>query len=706
MPYLDNAGAALPSKRQLDELSKFRNDMILANPHSRHSTALKTKQLMNSARLRVLQYFNASSDDYFVVFTYNTTHSLKIVAENFKFTRTKTEEVSEISNILYENQSQFAYLYDSHHSVIGLRNFVKNRVDSISCVSENAFENIPNTSNSLFVLTAMSNFCGKKYDLDNIAKLQEKGWSVCLDAASLVSTAPLDLKKYRPNFVALSFYKMFGYPTGVGALIIRKNSEQMIPKNSFAGGTVQSVEEDSFYFISKDLEDAYEEGTMNFHGIAAIQHGFDEIERCGGIKNIQNKTYSIAKQMFKMLSTKVHENGKQVVEIYSQNSSEFGTQDEQGAIITFNIKRPDGGYYGYNEVEKICAIFGIEIRTGCFCNIGACRKYLGISHEMIQNNQRQGKRCGDEMDLIDGKPTGAVRISFGRQSEEDDILVVENMIDNCFVGSMAQFSQVSTSLKIHNYSPEVVRLCAFPIKSCASETKDSFNLTERGFEYDRDFMIVQSGITLSLKTHPELCRISATISEDKSMLEIKAFGEMLEYPLKYSNNSEQERFVCRNKISTISCDEKTNKWLDNVLDMQNCQLVRVTNDSFKSFVNESPFLLINEASVHILSQIINIPTSEIITRFRSNIVVRGMPPFIEDTAKHLSIEGINFEVVDKCLRCEMICIDPDTGVKDPSLILALRNFRKNQKLTFGIYIRQTSFQQGTSINIGDMVQFN
>jgi molybdenum cofactor sulfurtransferase len=41
-------------------------------------------------------------------------------------------------------------------------------------------------------------------------------WYVLLDAAAFVSTTPLNLDVYNPDFVTLSFYKMFGFPTGLG----------------------------------------------------------------------------------------------------------------------------------------------------------------------------------------------------------------------------------------------------------------------------------------------------------------------------------------------------------------------------------------------------------------------------------------------------------------------------------------------------------
>ena len=48
-----------------------------------------------------------------------------------------------------------------------------------------------------------------------IPEAQAKGGDVLLDAAAFVPTNRLDLGRWHPDFVALSFYKMFGYPTGV-----------------------------------------------------------------------------------------------------------------------------------------------------------------------------------------------------------------------------------------------------------------------------------------------------------------------------------------------------------------------------------------------------------------------------------------------------------------------------------------------------------
>ena len=59
-----------------------------------------------------------------------------------------------------------------------------------------------------------------------------------LDAAAFVPTNRLDLRLAAPDFVAISFYKMFGYPTGVGCLLIRHDALATLRRPWFAGGTV------------------------------------------------------------------------------------------------------------------------------------------------------------------------------------------------------------------------------------------------------------------------------------------------------------------------------------------------------------------------------------------------------------------------------------------------------------------------------------
>jgi len=77
---------------------------------------------------------------------------------------------------------------------------------------------------NLFAFPAQSNFSGVQHPLEWIEQAHEHGWDVLLDAAAFVPTNRLDLSHWHPDFVALSFYKMFGWPTGVGCLLARRDA--------------------------------------------------------------------------------------------------------------------------------------------------------------------------------------------------------------------------------------------------------------------------------------------------------------------------------------------------------------------------------------------------------------------------------------------------------------------------------------------------
>ena len=157
----------------------------------------------------------------------------------------------------------FYYLKDNHTSVIGMREVAKNKGAQILAISKDEIESCSaansdlsqksdfQNGNCLFAYPAQSNFSGHRYPLDWCSKVKKGqlspsfncchgNWYVVLDAAAMAATSPLDLSSCRADFVTISFYKMFGFPTGLGALIIRKDAEAVLRKTYFGGGTVQA----------------------------------------------------------------------------------------------------------------------------------------------------------------------------------------------------------------------------------------------------------------------------------------------------------------------------------------------------------------------------------------------------------------------------------------------------------------------------------
>lgn len=84
------------------------------------------------------------------------------------------------------------------------------------------------------------------------------------------------------------------------------------------------------------------------------------------------------------LSQLQHSNGNRACLLYCE--TDFEDALKQGPIVNFNLLRPDGEVLGYHQVEKLASVYDIHLRTGCFCNTGACMRYLGLDSELLQQH--------------------------------------------------------------------------------------------------------------------------------------------------------------------------------------------------------------------------------------------------------------------------------------------------------------------------------
>ncbi|XP_042860598.1 molybdenum cofactor sulfurase-like isoform X2 [Penaeus japonicus] len=311
----------------------------------------------------------------------------------------------------------------------------------------------------LFAYSAQCNFSGVKSPLEWIDKVQKGAlnsilkqqpinktddhssentaddciWYVVLDAAGFTATCPLDLSQWKPDFVPVSFYKIFGYPTGLGCLLVHQRAWTALGKSYFGGGSVLMIDSRKVVVVPRPvLHDKFEDGTLAFLNIPAVRYGLDIIEKhTGGMENIQQHVFNLARYTHHSLRSYRHGNGAPVVDIYPRNDN--WDIRNQGSIVNFSLLKSDGSHIGYSQVEKFASLYNIHLRTGCLCNPGACQKYLNISEEMLIQQFKAGHVCGDAHDLVDGRPTGSVRISFGYMSSYRDADQLLQMVKECFV---------------------------------------------------------------------------------------------------------------------------------------------------------------------------------------------------------------------------------------------------------------------------------
>lgn len=89
----------------------------------------------------------------------------------------------------------------------------------------------------LLAITGQSNMTNCKYSPELVSWASSLGYHVILDAAALAPTSPISLVDTPVDAMAISFYKMFGYPTGVGALVAKDTFLGQLRRPWFAGGT-------------------------------------------------------------------------------------------------------------------------------------------------------------------------------------------------------------------------------------------------------------------------------------------------------------------------------------------------------------------------------------------------------------------------------------------------------------------------------------
>ncbi|WUW19197.1 aminotransferase class V-fold PLP-dependent enzyme [Streptomyces sp. NBC_01465] len=331
------------------------------NPHSENPSSRASGELVARARAAVLQHFRADPAEYAVIFAPNATGAMKLVGESYPFGR----------------GSRLVLPIDNHNSVNGLREYARTRhartvyvplAGPDLRVDEAALRGaLPRGGRGLFAYPAQSNFTGVQHPLGWIGAAQSRGYDVLLDAAAFVPAHPLDLSRVHPDFTAVSWYKVFGYPTGIGTLIARREALARLRRPWFAGGTIQAASAQVAWHVMAGGEAAFEDGTVNFLSIPDVTAGLEWIGSVG-IEAVRGHVTSLTGQLLAGPGALRHSGGQPMVRLYGPR-----TTQGRGATVALNLLRPDGGIIDERIVTRDSGRRGISLRTGCFSIPGPAR---------------------------------------------------------------------------------------------------------------------------------------------------------------------------------------------------------------------------------------------------------------------------------------------------------------------------------------------
>lgn len=240
----------------------------------------------------------------------------------------------------------------------------------------------------------------------------------------------------------------------------------------------------------------------------------------------------------------------------------------------------------------------------------------------------------------------------------------------------------------------VSELYVYPIKSCRGVKLSSAAVEERGFQWDRHWMLVdEQGTFLSQRVLPGMARLEVRIAQRH--LSVDGPGmDSLEVPLEPEPRSAVRTTIWNDAVRAEPYGEDINRWFSECLGVS-CRLVKFPQQHLRrvdrryakgsehvAFTDGYPFLLLSEASLGDLNSRLRRPIP--VNRFRPNIVVTGCEAFAEDSWREFRIASVTFTAVKPCARCRVITVDQTTGVIDEEPLHALSLFRsRGSKVVFG-----------------------
>ena len=607
-------------------------------------------------------------------------------------------------------------------------------------------------------------------------------WNILLDVAKAAATSPVDIPNMcSPDYAVASFYKMFGYPTGLGILIMKKEpkraerimdgtskEESMMINSSeapsiqeenfhsprrrhyFGGGSVDVILPHKDFVITRNSQQLVDNdngehvslgvmvhGTEHFRGILQLTPGFKELASLGGMEAICSHATCLAEELVCRLKKLVHDNGSSVVQIYGRWDDIAGKNTPgtgvllPGPTVTFNIQDRDGSIIGYDEVSRLSSLNNppIQLRTGCFCNPGACQEALALSESDVLEHYQSGHVCGDRRGVINGKPTGAIRASFGKDSVWEDMNALVSFIQRIFVSRGGALSLSSARIdNARNENTAVIdNLFVFPIKSCAAMKVNRWPIHRQTgrFLFDREFALVDSsGLAMRLHSYPQMSQIHSSIDLDTNILIVSApHCDDLVLSLDVSEGDEtiapEDVQVCGVLCKgTIWGGRKASSWFSSILGVR-CWLARHHVDEKKTsrsgnkrndglaYSNEASLLLVSQNSISVLNSVITSQGwgKQVVARhFRPNIVVSSSSGAREEETdcegkvisnpedfwqkiciKSDGTKDLELVAVGKCARCQMVDVDPDSGMKGKTLRALAEYRRERGKMLFGTF---------------------
>ena len=328
--YLDSACMSLKPRQVINKINEYYNEYPACSGRSGHSLSNKINEEVYKTREIISKFFSTRKEN--VIFTRNTTEAINIVANNFKRKNILITDKEHNSNLLpwQKNKCNIKVINSKKDNTFDIEDF-KNKIKGTDLIAINHVANLDGVVNPIKEVIKIAH---------------ENKALVLIDAAQSAGHSEINFNKLDIDFMAFSGHKTLG-PSGIGALIGKKELLEKIEPLNIGGGTVTDSNYNSFKY--EDIPLRFEAGLQDYSGIIGLGEALNYLKKIG-FDDIEKNELKLNKIITEELLSKVQligpEDYKLRSSIFSFNVNKFSALDIAGIL---------------NSSRNIC------IRAGAHC---------------------------------------------------------------------------------------------------------------------------------------------------------------------------------------------------------------------------------------------------------------------------------------------------------------------------------------------------
>ncbi|MBL8814275.1 MAG: SufS family cysteine desulfurase [Planctomycetaceae bacterium] len=347
--WFDNAATTQKPQSVIDAMSTYYSRDNSNIHRAAHTLAARSTDAYEGARQKIQRFIGAGSAEE-IIFVRGTTEGINLVAQTMgrHFLRPGDEIV--LSTL------------EHHANIVPWQMVARETGAVIRVIPVNdhgeilldAYESLLGPQTKIVSLTHASNSLGTILPIESMIRSAKRwGAQVLIDGAQTVAHLPVNVQSLGCDYFVFSGHKIFA-PTGIGALYVRKELQQVMPPWQGGGNMIRNVTFEQTTY--SDPPAKFEAGTPSIGDAVGLGAALDYVTRLG-LPAIAQYEH----QLLEYGTARLNEiPGLRLI----------GTAKEKVGVLSFVLpnRRPE-------DIGKMLDAEGIAVRSGHHCSQPSLRRF-------------------------------------------------------------------------------------------------------------------------------------------------------------------------------------------------------------------------------------------------------------------------------------------------------------------------------------------